>query len=156
MIKLVPIKPTVTQKHFAAVVKAVEAQTRQSAGELLKDFERTAATWTNKPRWRVRVGRSGVSVSTDDAIWGYVDRGTRPHVIRPRRAKRLAFAGSYTAKTRVGSIIARGGGPSGSTVFAREVNHPGTKPRNFTRLLKRKWDAKWPRDMQKAINRATQ
>lgn len=38
-----------------------------------------------------------------------VESGTRPHVIRPRRAKILAFT--------VG----------GTRVFARAVNHPGTK-----------------------------
>lgn len=39
----------------------------------------------------------------------YVDRGTKPHVILPRNARVLRF--------EVG----------GDTVFARRVNHPGTK-----------------------------
>lgn len=44
----------------------------------------------------------------------YVDEGTKPHVIRPKNGKYLVFPG-------------RGG----STVFAREVNHPGTKADGF-------------------------
>lgn len=40
----------------------------------------------------------------------YVEFGTRPHIIRPKNAKMLAF--------RVG----------GQLVFARQVNHPGSKP----------------------------
>lgn len=44
----------------------------------------------------------------------FVDGGTKPHVIRPKNGKYLVFPG-------------RGG----ETVFAREVNHPGTKPDGF-------------------------
>lgn len=44
----------------------------------------------------------------------FVDEGTKPHVIRPKAGKYLAFPGK-----------------SGGTVFAREVNHPGTKPDGF-------------------------
>jgi len=45
----------------------------------------------------------------------YVIGGTRPHVIRPVRARALRFT--------VGS----------QTVYARVVFHPGTKPNNFLR-----------------------
>ena len=45
----------------------------------------------------------------------YVIGGTRPHVIRPVRARALRFT--------VG----------GSTVYAKVVMHPGTKPNNFLR-----------------------
>ena len=44
----------------------------------------------------------------------FVDGGTKPHVIRPKNGKYLVFPGS-----------------GGETVFAREVNHPGTKPDGF-------------------------
>jgi hypothetical protein len=43
----------------------------------------------------------------------YVIKGTRPHVIRPRYRKVLKFT------TR------------GTTVFAKVVHHPGTKPNDF-------------------------
>lgn len=62
------------------------------------------------------VGRNvhgSVRADADYAV--YVHQGTRPHVIRPRRAKVLRFP--------VG----------GRTVFARSVNHPGTRARPFLR-----------------------
>lgn len=43
----------------------------------------------------------------------YVEYGTAPHVIRPRNAKVLAFQAG------------------GKTVFAAEVNHPGTPAQPF-------------------------
>ena len=43
----------------------------------------------------------------------FVERGTRPHIIKPKRARALRF--------EVG----------GEVVFARLVRHPGTKPNPF-------------------------
>lgn len=42
---------------------------------------------------------------------GYLEKGTRPHLILPRRGQFLRFTGK-----------------SGAIVFARVVHHPGTKP----------------------------
>lgn len=54
-----------------------------------------------------------VTANTDYAL--YVHEGTRPHLIRPKRAKALRF--------EVG----------GRVVFAKLVRHPGTKARPFLR-----------------------
>lgn len=154
MITLTPIKPKATRQKFQAVEAAVKAAFQQGAKELLEDFAKTYQTWEHKPRPRVRIGRTDVEVRIDDAIWGYVDKGTRPHVIRARRAAALAFASGYSAKTRPGSIIAGQGGPSGGAVFAQEVNHPGTKARGFSRRLRAKWKEKWPKLVQAAVKQA--
>jgi len=55
----------------------------------------------------------------------YVERGTRPHIIRPKRARALRFV--------VG----------GETVFARLVRHPGTKPHPFFAHALQKYRAQW-------------
>lgn len=50
-----------------------------------------------------------------------VELGSRPHIIRPRRAKVLAWGGTR----RLSGTLASGSRP---THFARLVHHPGTKP----------------------------
>lgn len=55
----------------------------------------------------------------------YVHEGTRPHVIRPRRAQVLYFVSP-----------GRGAYPPGP-VFAKQVHHPGTKPRPWLRMAAR-------------------
>lgn len=63
----------------------------------------------------------------------YVEKGTRPHVIRPRNAKVLRFPSSGTSTTLAGRVRtgeARRLG-SGAYVFASKVNHPGTKAQPF-------------------------
>ncbi|MEU7093033.1 hypothetical protein [Kitasatospora aureofaciens] len=57
-------------------------------------------------------GLQGVVTSTHPATRFVLD-GTRPHIIRPRRAKALRF--------EIGARV----------VFARLVHHPGTRPNNF-------------------------
>lgn len=63
--------------------------------------------------------RPSVRVGSDVFYAPYVNDGTRPHVIRPKRARALRFV--------VG----------GQVVFARVVQHPGTKANPFlTRALR--------------------
>jgi Bacteriophage HK97-gp10, putative tail-component len=57
--------------------------------------------------------RARYTIGSDLNYAAMVHDGTRPHVIRPRRAKALRF--------RVG----------GRVVFARVVRHPGTRGRPF-------------------------
>ena len=61
---------------------------------------------------RVEGAHRGI-VFTDMKYAPYVEFGTKPHVIRPKTKKMLAF--------RVG----------GKMVFARKVNHPGTRAYNY-------------------------
>lgn len=58
--------------------------------------------------------RGSVSVGSDVEYSGYVNDGTRPHTIRPRRT-------GGVLRFQVG----------GQVVFARVVNHPGTRARPF-------------------------
>ena len=57
--------------------------------------------------------RGSVTVGSDVEYAGFVNDGTRPHQIRPVRAQALRF--------RVGGRI----------VYAKVVNHPGTRARPF-------------------------
>ena len=72
-------------------------------------------------------GGSGPSFTIVQAAGAapFLEFGTKPHVIVPRRARALAWpaAGSarLSGRTRTG----------GRRIFARRVNHPGTRPQPF-------------------------
>lgn len=55
-----------------------------------------------------------------------VEFGTKPHTIRPRNAKVLAWGGPRT----LGGRIRKGGKP---TRFARSVRHPGSRAKPYLR-----------------------
>jgi hypothetical protein len=72
----------------------------------------------------IRVGRVGASNVEIVATTNYaaaVELGTRPHVITPRARKALRFAVGVNRRL---SGSPRKGAP---VIFAKRVNHPGTK-----------------------------
>ncbi len=57
----------------------------------------------------------------------YVEFGTRPHVIRPRKGRFLAWPANASGRRLSGRARTN----AGPMVFARKVNHPGTKAQPF-------------------------
>lgn len=90
--------------------------------DILADFEKTTDGWQTQVDFSARFYagdnlRITVSPGGPGAeIWGYVNSGTRPHLIRAH-GRTLAF--------EVG----------GETVFTPVVHHPGTKARNFDEMI---------------------
>lgn len=66
-----------------------------------------------------------LEATSDQSEW--TEKGTPPHVIRPRKA---------------GGVLVFPWPKAGGTVFLRYVNHPGNKPRPwFKKTLEREWPA---------------
>ncbi len=137
---------------------AILNEMRAVGKEIKEDFQATAATWEHKPKFDVQISLAGgsptIEVGTSDEIYGYVDEGTRPHVIVPVKAQVLSFRGGYTAKTQPGVIGSSHGGAQGDQVFTMMVNHPGTKARKFSEKIKRKWAGQFGKRMQAAMSAA--
>lgn len=113
--------------HVRLDPAAVASMLRSPGGPVGRELARTAAKVQYTAKALAPKGmRPGITaemsqtpsgpevrvVSTHPATL-FVINGTKPHQIRPRRAKALRFS--------VG----------GATVYALVVNHPGTKPNDF-------------------------
>lgn len=137
-IKLTAIKPSKlpTGEEYA---KVMQEATRKSANLMMRDLQATVQTWTKKPTFDITITEQGgnysVSAGTDDEIYGYVNNGTKPHEIKPKRSKYLRFSSGYKAKTRVGIIGSIEGGAFGDDVFSAGVFHPGFPGREFTKKI---------------------
>lgn len=114
------VQVTINQGRLARLLSArgtiAERRLRRRT-ERVADLARAYAPGTMGRYIEARVeqapqGLVGVVECTHPAT-KFVLEGTRPHVIRPRRANVLRF--------EVG----------GRAVFARKVNHPGTRANNF-------------------------
>lgn len=141
----------------AEIYKAIESNAKDTQKGILKDYQATTRTWDHKVNFRAELtinpnGGVSITVDTDDEIYTFVHNGTRPHVIRPKVGKRLAFQGTYTAKTAPGVIQSKSGGASGEFSYSAGVNHPGTKARNFTKVIFNKWRPFFERSMQRALD----
>lgn len=118
-----------------------------------KSLERVVSNWSasSKPTFKittvVTAQRIGVNLTVKEAnrqkpIWKWVDRtGTKKHKI-PKRPKpgrsRLRFRSGYQSKTKANPARFGGSGrATGPIRYARQVTHPGFKPRKFSvKILK--------------------
>ena len=115
-----------------------------------KDFIKTTRKWKKKPKWVRQVDHFDnaiiVQVYTLNEIYGYVDKGTKKHIIVPRNKTVLKFrGGSYSGRGR----------PKGSDyVFTKFVNHPGFKGYQHTERITKEWTPKILTRFESAIKRA--
>lgn len=141
-----------------AIASASEDAVDEVAKGMLEDFEQTTRTWDHKVNFVIietrRGGSYSVGVGTDDDIYKYVDKGTRAHTIRPRRANYLRFREGHRAKTRRGRLKSGRGGSFGGFVYRKRVRHPGTEARDFTGLIEKRWKRPSVRLIQKRLTRA--
>ena len=174
----VQIKVIIPPKFdYRAMQKVITAETKAVIKDIQKDFEKTTSTWKNQPtfegartasrtetdgrRFTIYVGPK-IAQSPQYEIFGYVDQGTRPHKINPKKPGGvLAFMwggpGSYKAKSRPGKLRSYAGGiKGGALTFRRWVQHPGTKARDFTKTIEKKWDKLVKGRFDKAMQKAAQ
>lgn len=153
----VRIVPVGTGKPLAKLApqmqQAVQIALREETALVRRDYELTVRTWRNKPEFTERQTSDAVTVSTDNQIYEYVDKGTRPHMIRPKKAKKLRFfREGFQSKTTPNNLYARKGRQANKGLtFSDSVHHPGFEGRNFTTLIKAKSQKRLATSFQKRI-----
>lgn len=139
------------------LVKSIDVGMRSVAEAIAADFDATTNTWRNQPTFTVtRNGYATFRIATTDRIWGMLNAGTRPHIIRPRRAKMLAFRwggkGSYKGKTKVRWLGSKSAQYPQTWVYRRIVRHPGTEARDWIGAVADKYDTIAYKVVQRAID----
>jgi hypothetical protein len=154
-VKLIPVTPKDGQLfNLAAIQRAITSTLNQAAQDAQKDLQSTTATWKRKVTFAITPIPDGFQVSTDDEIYGYVDQGTPPHIITPKRGKMLRFGPGSRPKTTVRVIGSTAGAKGGAPVVARIVHHPGTEAREFSQMLQEKYDDELPKRIDVALGEA--
>lgn len=79
--------------------------------------------------------------------WGYLDKGTKSHIIRPKNPNGvLAFPSWYKSGSRPNSLFVGASSSGGPTIFAKKVKVKGIKPRNWSILMRKKWEIQMPKE----------
>lgn len=155
MIKLKPILPKRPFIDARKVQRAIDDGMQEAADLIVKDFQSTTDTWKHRVEFTIKKQKDGFLIGTKDDVWNMLDHGTKAHDISPRNGKVLRFQGGpYRPKTRPGYIGSQSGGPSGPVVFRPKVHHPGTAPRGWSKLVRKKWQSRLAQIVQKHINAA--
>jgi hypothetical protein len=145
--------------------KLVEVETdyelRATGQELKTNNDKVVRSWNHKPTFRVEYNKSAsfktvkiVAQGRHKAIWGYVDLGTKPHVIRAKNKPFLAFQSGYSARTAPVAKFNQGTGQKfGAWKRKKQVNHPGNKPRKFSETFFKELSPPFPDRIQAAVKR---
>lgn len=100
-ISITPIVPKEVFNIDAVRLELLNAL-RAQGREIQREYKATTKTWKHKPKFEMKISlkrmapEASVIVWTDDRIYGYVDRGTQPHPIVPKKQRR------WTAGTEIG------------------------------------------------------
>lgn len=99
------------QLHMANIGRQIEGEARRRVGVKSGALKRTIGSRLTPTAdgFRVEIFAGSPDVPYAD----FHHDGTKPHVILPKRGRFLVFE------------------KGGKTIFARKVNHPGTKPNPF-------------------------
>lgn len=147
-----------TDAVYAEMVSEMDAIGR----EWVTKQQKVVFIWKHRPKFihqltaRSDLIRVTSKPTGDNAkIYKWVDKGTKKHIIRPKKAGGvLRFRTGYFARTQpiakanVGPGIAVGGWRS-----AKEVHHPGTKARKFTRKFFEQTESGFKKRITLAIRR---
>lgn len=152
MIKLKAIKPGRDPFDTAAYRRALKQGLDTTARHVKEQFERTTATWQHSVSFSIDSPSDHERIiGTDDDVYGYVDDGTRPHVI-VAHGRVLTFGPGSQAKTRPRVVGSGSGGGGGATIFRPRVSHPGTEPREFSETIGEEAEQRLADDLQQAID----
>ena len=155
------IKPSMfKEKEFQRAARALE----DFAKKVKADYQKTTRTWSHKVVFH-RYSRYGLrelaaGVDTEDEIYGYVERGTKPHVIMAgiytgkSNKKALAFPSVFRPKTKPRVIGSAAGYKGGATIVRPFVQHPGTEAREFSKTIKKEREPWFRKRVDKAMSQA--
>lgn len=136
-----------------SMARAIENTLTAAARSAKVDFGVTTRTWKDRPKFEITKLPFERVVGTGSKIYVYVSRGTKRHKIKAKTRAGLLFkVGGFRAKTRPGWIGSNKGAPGKQWTSRQEVNHPGSKARDFEKVIGEKWQKELPVLMQKAID----
>lgn len=151
-LRLRAIVPPKVLLDAEAMSRAIENTLDNTAKNIKVDFDVTHQTFEHEVGFEIERREGYRLIFTEDEIYGYVNFGTPPHIIRPLRARALRFQSGFRPKTVVRQIRSNKGAHFGPFVGAMEVHHPGTEAREFDKVIQEKWDKLMQNTFQRAID----
>lgn len=136
------------------MARAIKNGFDSEAKRVESDLAATVNTWNDPAEFTIQSAGPYVRrITTTHAVWVMLNKGTRPHIIRPKNAKVLTWMGNnYRAKTRVRQLKSLKGGNNNTIIYAKEVHHPGTEAREWDETAAEKSRRFFPATMQRAID----
>ena len=134
----------------------IEQELDAAQAGVKKDFERTVRTWKNKPDFKTEKQPGRRWVKTNHQVYYWLNTGTPPHIIRAKNGKSLVFYRTgFKPKSRPEALVSLPGQrASEDKAHVKMVHHPGTKARNWSIVIQKKWQKKLSLNLRKGMKAA--
>lgn len=142
---------TKVSQRWRSIAKKMPGVIDEGVGELAREvlglYQQTTRTWNHQPTFEVqRESTARWRVSTDDEIYGYLDRGTR--------VRRALMSRDWRSKTKP-NVIASYSGRGRVLFISRRLSLPGIKARNFSKRIRERIQPQAANRMRKKLLEAT-
>jgi hypothetical protein len=125
------------------ITKAVDAALKAASKEVEVNFKLSYWNWdaANQPEWKImgprtKAGSREMVHETTSTPFVYVDQGTKgPYPIPAKNKPLLKWKSGFIAKTAPGRLVSQPGASFGGWRSAKEVTHPGIKPREISKQV---------------------
>lgn len=152
MAKLLSFKPPKKAINRMATAEIAVANGLNDAADYAEEYlAKPAKFWRTPASFDQSRTRWTRTITATDKRYGWIDKGTRARLIRPRRARALRFAADSRPKTRPVTMAGSGGAAGYPIVFAKSVRHPGIKARKFSQQTKKHMDKQLPKIMNRRL-----
>lgn len=143
-------------RPLAKPMRVIITNTLTAQAKAIKvDFALPAQTWDHKPTITINAPSPYErQITVADEIYAMLNEGTRAHDIKPKHGGLLRFRTPFRAKTIPDQIRSNKGSLGNVVVWSRGVHHPGTKARNWDRVIGKKWQERIGDIFQRAIDSA--
>lgn len=132
--------------------RVIENTLTAQASAIKVDLALPAATWRHKAPVSIETKPYERTIMVDDEVYAMLNEGTRAHEIKPKPGGVLRFQGPFRAKTVPNEIRSNKGSVGNVVTWSRGVHHPGTKARNWDRVIAKKWRERLGGIFQRAID----
>lgn len=141
-------------KHKKLNMRRVIENTLTAQAKAIKvDLALPAATWRHKaPVSIATTAPYERTITVADEIYAMLNEGTRAHDIVAKNKPFLVFKYPFRPKTVPNEIRSNKGGVGNQWAKKRVVKHPGTKARNWDRVIAKKWRERLGSIFQRAID----
>jgi len=162
------IKPS-RLREDALRLKLLNAM-RKSGRGMRRDFWKTTEHWEHEVNFELTISLTGpgpfVIVETDDEIYTWVVRGTGERgggsayeiwagaYTGKSDKTTLAFSSDFVPKTKPGVIGSSQGFVGKRDTFVPYVVHKGIEPRNFDVIIRKDWEPRFKRNMERGMREA--
>lgn len=142
--------------------RELQVVARQTGRDLLNRHRDVVKGWKLRPDFSLEVTVQPTRIQIlvtprgrNKKIFRYVNEGTKAHLIQAKNGAYLKFQTGHSPKTKpIAKYNVGNGGRTGRWATVKQVKHPGTKPRDFTKTFVEEALPELRKQTEKAFRRA--